>query len=156
MTSAEAGPVTAKPVLMSRIGYSAAAVVFAVFLITALLQKSHNAGAHFGDSDQVGTVVIGVVLAGLCVMATRPRLVADAEAVRLRSFLGGWRVVPWDLVVRVEFPSKVRFARLVLPGEETLAIYAVQRLDRQQAVETMRRLRALFAQTHPAQSGPAE
>jgi hypothetical protein len=38
----------------------------------------------------------------------------------------------------------------VLPGEETLAIYAVQRLDREQSVEVMRRLRALFAATHPA------
>jgi len=54
------------------------------------------------------------------------------------------------MVVRVEFPNKVRFARLVLPGEETLAIYAVQRLDKQQAVEAMRRLRALFAATHPS------
>jgi hypothetical protein len=140
---------------MSRIGYGSAAFVLVVFVITALLQASHNAGAHFGDSDHVGTVVIGVVLAGLCLMATRPRLMADNSAVRLRSFLGGWRVVPWDVVVRVEFPSKVRFARLVLPGEETLAIYAVQRLDKQDAVDTMRRLRALFAETHP-ETDPTE
>ncbi|MEO8888753.1 MAG: PH domain-containing protein [Jatrophihabitantaceae bacterium] len=149
--SAQSAPVTARPILMARIGYASAAVVFVAFLSTALLQSSHNAGAHFGDSDHVGTVVIGVVLAGLCLMGTRPRLSADADAVRLRSFLGGWRVVPWNVIVRVEFPSKVRFARLVLPGEETLAIYAVQRLDKAQAVDTMRRLRALFAQTHPAE-----
>jgi hypothetical protein len=54
------------------------------------------------------------------------------------------------MVVRVEFPSNVRFARLVLPGEETLAVYAVQRLDRAYAVEAMRGLRRLFAETHPA------
>jgi hypothetical protein len=111
--------------------------------------KQANAGASFGDKDQIGTVVVGVILGGLFVMLTRPALVADAEAVRLRSFLGGWRVVPWDVVVRVEFPSSVRFARLVLPGEETLAIYAVQRLDREYAVEAMRGLRRLYAQTHP-------
>jgi hypothetical protein len=141
--------VKVKPIVMARIGYASASFVFVVFVFTALFQKSHNAGAHFGDSDQVGTVVIGVVLAALCLMLTRPRLIADAHAVRIRSFLGGWRVVPWDLIVRVEFPSKVRFARVVLPGEETLAIYAVQRLDKAQAVDSMRRLRALFAQTHP-------
>jgi hypothetical protein len=39
----------------------------------------------------------------------------------------------------------------VLPGDETLALYAVQRLDREQAVETMRGLRALLAATR----GPA-
>jgi hypothetical protein len=83
-------------------------------------------------------------------MLTRPRLSADREAVRLRSFLGGWRTVPWDVVQRVEFPRKVRFARLVLPAEETLAIYAIQRLDREYAVEAMRGLRRLYARTHPA------
>jgi NhaP-type Na+/H+ or K+/H+ antiporter len=141
--------VRAKPIVMARIGYAGAVVVLAAFVITALLQKRDNAGAHFASIDQVGTVVIGVILAGLCLMPTRPRMVADEQAVRLRSFLGGWRVVPWDVVVRVEFPRKVRFARLVLPGEETLAIYAVQRLDKERAVQTMARLRELFAAAHP-------
>lgn len=134
---------------MSRVGYASAVFVLAVFVMTALLMRRDNAGAHFAGTDQVATVVIGVILAGLLLMPTRPRLLADREAVRLRSFLGGWRVVPWELVVRVEFPHNVRFARLVLPGEETLAIYAVQRMDKQQAIDTMRQLRALFAATHP-------
>lgn len=146
---AQSDTLRVRPIIMARIGYAGAVVVLAAFIATALLQSSHNAGAHFGDSDHVGTVVIGVVLAGLFIMLTRPRLVADAHVVRLRSFLGGWREVPWNVIVRVEFPSKVRFARLVLPGEEILAIYAVQRLDRRQAVQAMHRLRALFAQAHP-------
>jgi len=139
----------ARPHLMSRIAYSCSAAVLAVFVVTALLMKRDNAGAVFTDKDQIATVVIGVILAGLLLMPTRPRLRADTEAVRLRAFLGGWRVVPWDLIVRVEFPAKVRFARLVLPGEEALAIYAVQRLDKDRAVESMRQLRALWAATHP-------
>jgi hypothetical protein len=142
--------VTARPVVMSRIAYASSAFVLVVFVVTALVMKRDNAGAHFGDADQVATVVIGVILAGLLIMPTRPRLEADAESVRLRSFLGGWRIVPWELIVGVEFPSKVRFARLVLPGEETLAIYAVQRLDKAQAVAAMRGLRALFAAAHPS------
>lgn len=141
--------VRARPQLMSRIGWICAAVVFGTFVVIALVMKHANAGATFGVKDQIGTVVIGVILGGLFVMLTRPALVADREAVRLRNFLGGWRVVPWELVVRVEFPSSVRFARLVLPGEETLAIYAVQRLDRGYAVEAMRGLRRLYAETHP-------
>jgi hypothetical protein len=140
--------VTAQPVVMARIGYVSSVLVFGVFLVTAIVMPHANAGAHFGIKDQAGTAVVGVILGGLCLMPTRPRLRADRQAVRLRSFLGGWRTVPWDLVVAVEFPSTVRFARLVLPGEETLAIYAVQRLDKEQAVDVMRRLRALFAETH--------
>ncbi|MCU1658083.1 MAG: hypothetical protein JWO57_2739 [Pseudonocardiales bacterium] len=140
--------VIARPVVMSRIGYIAGATIFLIFLVTAVVMPHANAGAQFGVKDQIGTGVLGLILGGLFLMLTRPRLRADATAVRLRSFLGGWRTVPWDLVVAVEFPSKVRFARLVLPADETLAIYAVQRLDGERAVDVMRRLRALFAATH--------
>jgi hypothetical protein len=145
------GPrVEARPVVMSRIGWTCAAIVFVVFQITAVLMPTDNAGATFNTKDQIATGIIGLILAGLFLMLTRPRLLADSEAVRLRSFLGGWRTVPWDLVTGVEFPSRVRFARLVLPAEETLAIYAIQRLDRERAVTAMQELRELFAETHHA------
>jgi hypothetical protein len=147
---AAAVTVTARPVVMSRIAWAASALVLVAFVVTALLMKRYNAGAYFTDGDQVATLVVGVILAGLLIMPTRPRLVADAESVRLRAFLGGWRIIPWDVIVRIDFPSDVRFARVVLPGEEALAIYAVQRLDKERAVETMRRLQELFAATHPA------
>jgi hypothetical protein len=142
--------VEARPVLMSRIGWTCAVVVFVVFQIVAVVMPTDNAGATFDTKDQVATGIIGVIVAGLFLMLTRPRLHADQEAVRLRSFLGGWRTIPWDLVVRVEFPRKVRFARLVLPGEETLAIYAIQRVDHERAVAAMEQLRALFTQIHHA------
>jgi hypothetical protein len=141
--------VQARPIRSARIAWVASAIVFIAFAVTAILMKRYNAGADFNDADQWGTFVIGVILAGLLIMPTRPRLHADAEAVRLRAFLGGWRTVPWDLIVRVDFPSKLRFARIVLPGEEALAIYAVQRLDKEAAVATMAQLRELFAMTHP-------
>jgi Bacterial PH domain len=141
--------VTAAPVVTARIAWVASAFVLGVFVIVAIVMKRYNSGASFNDWDQVGTVVIGVILAGLLIMPTRPRMRADATAVRLRAYLGGWRVVPWDVIVGVEFPSKVRFARLVLPGEETLAIYAIQRTDRERSVEAMRGLRALLAENRP-------
>jgi len=134
---------------MSRIGWGCAAFVLVAFVVVALLEKRDNAGAWFTDKDQVATVVIGVILAGLFVMLTRPRIVADLNAVRLRAFLGGWRTVPWELIVRVDFPRKLRFARIVLPGDEALAIYAISRWDRELAVEKMAQLRELWALTHP-------
>jgi hypothetical protein len=140
--------VEARPVIMTRIGWTCAAVVFVVFQVVAVLMPHDNAGATFDTKDQVATGIIGLILAGLFVMLTRPRLMADTEAVRLRSFLGGWRTVPWDLIVRVEFPRKVRFARLVLPADETLAIYAIQRMDGGRAVAAMNELRELFAHAH--------
>ncbi len=142
--------VTARPHLTANIAWACSASVLVVFVFTAVVMKRYNAGAAFDDKDQVGTVVVGIVLALLLIMPTWPRLVADDQAIRMRAFLGGWRVIPWELVVDVRFPSKVRFAQVVLPGEETLAIYAVQRWDKERAVVAMDGLRTLFAVTHPS------
>jgi hypothetical protein len=141
--------VTARPVRTARIANAASVIVFGVFVVVAVVMPHANAGASFGWKDQVFTVVIGAIVAGGLHLPARPRLRADAEAVYMRSYLGDWRTVPWDVVVAVEFPSNVRFARLVLPADESLALYAVQRTDRELAVETMKRLRQLFAATHP-------
>lgn len=140
-------PLDVQPRVMSRISYASAAFVFVAFLVTAIVMPHASAGAHFGAKDQAGTAVVGVILAGLLLMPSRPRLHADLDGLRLRGFLGGWRTVPWDVVLAVEFPARVRFARLVLPADETLALYAVQRLDKEQAIDAMRRLRALHSAT---------
>jgi hypothetical protein len=145
--------VKAQPHLTAKIAWAASAVVLVVFVITAVVMRHYNAGASFGAKDQVATVVIGVVVALLLIMPTYPRLIADEHEIRIRSFLGNYRVIPWNVVVDVRFPSKLRFAQLVLPGEETLAIYAVQRWDKDRAVEAMEGLRALFAATHPVENG---
>ena len=142
--------VTARPIRTGRIANASALFVFGVFVVVALVMRRDNAGATFGHKDQIFTVVVGAILAAGLHLPARPRLRADAEAIRLRSYVGNWRTVPWDAVVAVEFPSNVRFARLVLPADETLAIYAVQRMDREVAVEAMRGLRALFAAAHAA------
>ena len=141
--------VTARPHLTAAIAWAASAFVLVVFVITAIVMRHANAGASFDVKDQVGTVVVGIVVALLLIMPTYPRLIADEHEIRLRSFLGNYRVIPWNVVVDVRFPSNVRFAQVVLPGEETLAIYAVQRWDKDRAVEAMEGLRALFAATHP-------
>ena len=146
----EPAVVEARPITVGRIANVTAVAVFAIFVVIAIVMPHANAGASFGWKDQVFTVVLGAIIAGGLHLPARPRLRADTEVVRMRSYLGNWRTIPWDVVVRVEFPSNVRFARLVLPGDETLALYAVQRLDREQAVETMQGLRRLFAATHPS------
>jgi hypothetical protein len=142
--------VEARPVKAGRIANVTAAIVFAIFIVRAIVMPHANAGASFGWKDQVFTGILGLIIAGGIHLPARPRLRADSEAVHMRSYLGNWRTIPWDVVVAVEFPSNVRFARLVLPGDEALALYAVQRLDRDRAVETMQGLRRLFAATRPS------
>jgi hypothetical protein len=142
--------IEARPIKGAKIANVTAAVVFAIFIVIAIVMPHANAGATFGWKDQVFTVVLGAIIAGGLHLPARPRLRADAESVRMRGYLGNWRTIPWDVVVRVEFPRTVRFARLVLPGEETLALYAVQRFDGEYAIETMQGLRRLHAATRPA------
>lgn len=142
-------PVTAKPVRTGVIANVSAAFAVLVFVVVASVMRTDNAGASFGPKDQVFTVVVGLIVAGGLRLPARPRLRADAEAVHLRGYVGNWRTIPWDAVLAVEFPNSVRFARLVLPADEMLAIYAVQRMDRTYAVEKMRALRQLFAAANP-------
>ena len=142
--------VTARPILLTRIAWACASAVVVIFVIIALVMTRDNAGAHFGGKDQIGAAVLGLIIASGFWLLTRPRLIADSTSVRIRSFAGDYRTIPWEVVVAVEFPNNVRFARLVLPGEETFALYAVQRLDKERSVAVMRGLRALFAATHPA------
>jgi Bacterial PH domain len=141
--------VTARPVRTARWFWAASALVFVVFTVTAFIMTRYNAGASFTVKDQIGTFVVGVVVSLLLIMPTYPRMIADEHAIRLRSFLGNYRVIPWDIVVDVRFPAKVRFAQVVLPGDEILAIYAIQRWDKERAVAAMDALRKLFAATHP-------
>ena len=54
----------------------------------------------------------------------------------------------------VEFPSKARFAWLVLPGDELIPLYAVQRGDGERSVLVMQKLRALFAAAAESSSEP--
>jgi Bacterial PH domain len=141
--------VEARPQRTALIANITAGVVLVVFVVVALVMRKAAAGATFDWKDQVFTAVVGVILAAGLHLIARPRLRADVDGVHLRGFAGNWRTIPWEVVVAVEFPRNVRFARLALPGDEALAIYAVQRADRDYAVRKMRALRELFAQTHP-------
>ena len=139
--------VTSRPIKTTRAAIIAAAVVFVVFQVVAVVMPHANAGAHFSWKDQVSTGVIGVVLAGLILVFTRPRMRADRSGVHIRNHWGPYKTIPWDVIVTVEFPKGRRFARLVLPADETIALLAVQRADRERSVAVMRDLRELLAQS---------
>lgn len=144
--------VTARPVRSARIAVLAAVVVLLVFgIAAAILRSTYDDGVGYTVADQVGIAGTGLLAALGVLSLTRPRLRADARGVDCRGFFGGYRHVDWDLVTRVEFPSKARFARLVLPGEELITLYAVQRGDRERSVLVMQGLRALFAASRPSE-----
>jgi len=145
VTAMTTGPtVQARPVRSARLAVIGAAVVLVVFVICALVLPHTSGGVPVDAADQVGIGGSGLVVALGILAFTRPRLRADAAGVDTRGFFGGYRHVGWELVTAVEFPHKVRFARLVLPGDELVVLYAVQRGDGERSVEVMQNLRALY------------
>src|ERR1700759_3231376 len=93
--------ITARPRRSARIGWIAAGVVVVLFVVIAFVMPRANAGATFGPKDQIGTGVLGLLIAAGFWLLTRPRLVADTHSVRTRSFVGNYRVVPWDVIIDV-------------------------------------------------------
>ena len=141
--------VLARPVRSGKIATVIGAAVFVIFLAIAISLPHATAGVRFTVADQLGMAGVGLMLTVGILSFTRPRLRADDAGIDTRGFFGGYRHVDWDLVQSVEFPPKVRFARLVLPGDELIPLYAVQRGDAELSVDVMDRLRAMHA-AHPA------
>lgn len=142
-------PVLARPVKAARIATVVSAIVLVAFVICAVVLP-HTTSVQVDVADQVGIGGTGLIVAVGILALTRPRLRADGTGIDTRGFFGGYRHVDWDLVTAVEFPSKARFARLVLPGDELVVLYAVQRGDTERSVAVMQGLRGLFTASRPA------
>lgn len=151
MTDATAEAVTrvqARPVRWARISIVIALVVGAVLVACGVALPETTDGVQFTVADQVGVAGTGVLIAIGIMCFARPRMVADASGVDTRGFWGGYRHIDWDLIVAVEFPPRRHYARLVLPGDELIPLYAVQRADGEASVAVMEGLRALQRMYH--------
>jgi hypothetical protein len=125
-----------------------ALIVAAAFITVAALLPDSSDGLTFHTGDQVAVVGVGLLIAGAFWLPTRPRVMADRDQIRVRSIVGPYKSVPWLVVRSVEFRPRWQWARLVLPADETISLYAVQRLDGPRAVTVMRALRELHAAAH--------
>jgi hypothetical protein len=139
--------VKAQPIRSARIAAAIAIVVVVILSAIAVILPRTADGVNFTGADQWGIAGIGVLIALGILRFLHPRMRADENGVDTRPFIGGYRHIDWDLVRAVEFPPKVRFARLVLPGDELIPLYAVQRGDGERSVEVMDGLRALHARS---------
>jgi hypothetical protein len=139
--------VEAHPIRSARIAAVVAAAVVVILSSIAVILPRTADGVNFTAADQWGIAGIGILIGIGILRFVHPRMRADENGVDTRPFVGGYRHVDWDLVRAVEFPPKVRFARLVLPGDELIPLYAVQRGDGERSVEVMDALRALHARS---------
>jgi hypothetical protein len=124
----------------------AAAAVLVVFTAvgTALRGTTGEGSAVFRPGDQVAMIGLGV-LAALAILAfTRPRVEADERGIRIRNLIGGYDL-PWEVIRAVRFDRGSPWASLELRDDEVVQVMAVQVMDKEYAVESVRALRRLLA-----------
>lgn len=127
---------------------TAAVVVVVMVLVGVLLTSSSTGTVSFTTSDQVAMIVLGLIIAAGVLAIGRPRVDADAEGIRVRNVLGGYRF-PWDFVRAVRFERSSAWASLALANGDEIALMAVQASDGERAVAAVQGLRALLEASRP-------
>jgi hypothetical protein len=142
-------PVTARPQRLRVVCWILAVVVVALFsaIATALRGRTEGGGV-FAAGDQAAMIGLGLLLAAGILSLTRPRVNADRDGIRVRNVIGGYEL-PWSVVRHVTFNDHSPWASLELADDDTIALLAVQAVDKEYAVEAVRGLRALHAAAHP-------
>lgn len=127
----------------------ASVVLVAVFVVMGVLLKQSEAGTAFTLGDQIGIGGIGFILAGGCLMFTRPRVWANSRQITVRNvFLT--TTLPWGVVRDVGVSQGSAWGLLDLQDDDQLSMLGLQVADGQRAVDAMNRLRKL----HTAAVGP--
>jgi hypothetical protein len=111
--------------------------------IGALLKQS-SAGTVFHTSDQFAMVGLGVVIAVGVLSFTRPRVYADAERIKIRNIVVS-HDLRWEVVEAVCFPDGAAWPFLQLHDDETVAVLAIQAVDKQRAADAVEGLRYLLS-----------
>ncbi|SNS22445.1 PH domain-containing protein [Rhodococcoides kyotonense] len=128
----------------ARYAIAAAAVLLVAHVTVAVLLRISPTGVYFRTADQLALAGIGVLLAGIALLLTRPRVRVGAEGVAVRNILSE-RLIEWDLVQGLSFPDGAMWARVDIPDDEFIPVMAIQSNDRDQAVAAVRSFRALEA-----------
>ncbi|SOX53497.1 hypothetical protein MAAFP003_2171, partial [Mycobacterium ahvazicum] len=128
--------------------YGAAFLVAAAHIAGGLLLKMGSSGVVFQTADQVAMAVLGLVIAALILLFTRPRLRVGPAGLSVRNLLGD-RLVAWSELVDVSFPAGSRWAHIDLPDDEYIPVMAIQSVDKDRAVAAMDSVRSLLARYRP-------
>lgn len=132
---------------------AAVLVVVAFGGLALLLPRGQDESGTASIGNAVAFFVLGLLVAAVPLGLSRVRVRADERGVWVRN--AGERFLPWEVVVGVHLPEDSAWALLELQDDETVALLAVQRNDREHAVEGVLALRRLLAASRPAGPGSA-
>ncbi len=139
---------TYRPRRGPRIAVVVAIVILAIHITFGALLTISDTGVHVGLSDQFGIALIGAVEAAAVLLFTRSRLRVGSSGVGVRNLVSE-RIFEWDQVLGLTYPDKALCARLLLPYDEHIPVFAVASGDRERAVEAMNEFRTLFERYRP-------
>jgi hypothetical protein len=148
--------VTARPRRLRIVAWVCAIAVVLVFaLVATALTGETEGGGSFARGDQAAMVGLGILMALGILSFARPRVWADENGIRVRNVLGAYEL-PWELVRAVRFNDSSPWASLDLADDDSIALMAIQRGDRQTAVAAVRGLRGLLAEHRQRSAAPGE
>ena len=126
----------------ARFAVATAVVLLVTHVTVAVLLRVSPTGVYFRTADQIALAGLGVLLAGIALLLTRPRVRVGPEGVAVRNILSE-RLIEWDLVQGLSFPDGAMWARVDIPDDEYISVMAIQSNDRDHAVAAVRRFRSL-------------
>lgn len=129
-----------------KVAYISAVLVVIIFTAVAftLHGRTESGRSEFHAEDQISMIFLGLFAAAAVLMFTRPRIIADSDGVRVRNLLA-WKYIPWDMIAAVRFDRGSPWVALDLQDDNVISVMAVQAADKEYAVATVRRLRAMLA-----------
>ena len=141
--------VVVRPRKLARVAWVTAALVATLFAVVAVaLLRAPEGDAKFQLADSIAMFLLGLLLAGAILLLTRARVEADAAGIRVRNVVGE-TVLPWGVVAAVRMDDSSPWASLDLHDDDTVALFAVQANDGEQAVEAVAALRRLHQASRP-------
>ncbi|MGH3660545.1 MAG: PH domain-containing protein [Micromonosporaceae bacterium] len=144
--------VRARPRRAGVVCWIAAVSVVVVFSAVATgLRGGTEGGGVFGVADQIAMVGLGLVGGAGILAFTRPRVRADSQGIWIRNVVGTYEL-PWSLVHSVRFDRGAPWASLELVDDDVIPVMAIQAADKEHAVDTVRRVRALLTASKDPQS----
>lgn len=129
------------PRLMPKLAWVGAALMILAGVGVALTLREKSTGPALRTADQYAMLAMALVLAGVILLLTRPRLRVGPTGLGVRNLLEE-RIIPWKDVVDVSFPK--RWARVELAAYEYMPVVAIQSIDRERAVAAMDTVRELM------------
>jgi hypothetical protein len=137
--------VVVRPRRLTLVCWALAVFVVVVFAGLGRALRGGTPGeAQFQLADQLAMTALGMIIAGAALLLTRPRVVADADGVRVRNVLG-FRYFPWEVVAAVRFDEGASWASLDLHDDDNVGLLALQSNDGEATVEAVLALRRLLA-----------